>query len=1383
MPGLRQPFSAHIEQIRNDLRERYKGGFPILKELLQNADDAGGGVQGANASEVVFLLTCGIPKAQHVLLRTPGLCLLNDGDFTATDADSISSYGSSIRGGQAATVGRFGLGLKSVFHWAEAFFYFSSANFTQQDNGSPPFDLLHPWTSRDTGKGFHENWDEQWKQSKQCDRREFENLVRSVLNSGRWFGLWIPFRTERLLDGVSPILPKWPAGIAGGLPPYDALFGPGWESRIVEVLPLLRRLRRVRFCAQEAESIQPILDFKVEPHCQRMMFLANRSTPLDSGTVTLKGGISVLAGDASPKAAGFRGLEMVPATESAVRWQEHKSWPRPFVQTENGGEEPRPDKAAEHGAVLFVRQRAIENQVRVQSAVFLPLGEPETHSIKGEWSYGLFLHGHFFVDSGRRDIEQFSDLPPEATFETTDSQEAIRKLWNRTLLHEVVAPLVLPSLCAFVQQEEMKVTEIEALVEVLARSTTLKKLSGSMCLGQRFIFRLKIGGGEWAREEWIATGMPLPRWLELPQPDFPETELFELLPTLAHLCGEASVSFKGKPKLADSVPEKPSDEDLSGLLGAVDASAFQRTPRVQYLLKLIPDKVGADTRTISSLVHLANGMLNQQMPEDKDLRELWNQFFERLPDESYIRLPHSSTEVNPRIVRTLAEARLPVALVWREFRNADGKGSLDWESLLPLLQSLGGLYLDDEVAVRQRAAIVVRLLKPCQPLQPAWTEAIAELPLFAACTPSGVVSAITFAELQAATGEGLVFTGGKEWVVDLAKAAPTLKLLLITPEVGHILDFGSSACDAAACVSLLRNALRLAEEFTDRKPLFEQLLKARLSDDNGWAALRCLIHGQASEWANDASMFWEASGRGVYAKLASKALTTADRGWRLISAHTAGQLALNEDQERRLKLQAISADSVQALIKETGPANVDCADLSDEDCDTLLLEFNDVDVLRGLNIHETAGNERVCARRHTYINDDTFDGLPSDFNTVVTRLRDRAGYSRQFTSPSGTTRLVDKLSWEAVIQIALDQPEPAQWWKAILIAIGHLEDPRKELRDRISETSWLPRSDGTAAAPLVLIHLPGAEGELERLPDSVLDDLVPVRRLKDEAQNHPSFGKFKSKILPPAKDAFALLATRLKSHSTFSTGLTGEWTAEQTNEWVQTLGLAGEELSTQLPIAPLVKVLNGEKSVQEYLPAFLNAVGGTVGSAAYAAILKHLAAGHQSGSIEARPPFEQLFLRYLNAVAACGVDFTQTVIRTDGVRLLSAGKQWKSPSLLTFATAGIHADDRLDPRLAQILTFIRPTAPDAITMLDGQTRHVSRQTDAELAQQLRQFFYPWRQVDLVPDPVGAFLSLLGTGPAMLSLLHRQSKSSAFSGGIGDARMPEQGPDDCGAPLV
>jgi hypothetical protein len=81
MPGLRQPLSAHIQQIRNDLRERYKDGFPILKELLQNADDAGGGAPGASASEMVLLLAPGIPNSRHVLLQTPGFCLVNDGDY------------------------------------------------------------------------------------------------------------------------------------------------------------------------------------------------------------------------------------------------------------------------------------------------------------------------------------------------------------------------------------------------------------------------------------------------------------------------------------------------------------------------------------------------------------------------------------------------------------------------------------------------------------------------------------------------------------------------------------------------------------------------------------------------------------------------------------------------------------------------------------------------------------------------------------------------------------------------------------------------------------------------------------------------------------------------------------------------------------------------------------------------------------------------------------------------------------------------------------------------------------------------------------------------------------------------------------------------------
>lgn len=59
--GLRHDPLADIELIRQNLKDRYGAGFPILKELLQNADDAG-------AARVEFVWTKGIEAAQHPLL-------------------------------------------------------------------------------------------------------------------------------------------------------------------------------------------------------------------------------------------------------------------------------------------------------------------------------------------------------------------------------------------------------------------------------------------------------------------------------------------------------------------------------------------------------------------------------------------------------------------------------------------------------------------------------------------------------------------------------------------------------------------------------------------------------------------------------------------------------------------------------------------------------------------------------------------------------------------------------------------------------------------------------------------------------------------------------------------------------------------------------------------------------------------------------------------------------------------------------------------------------------------------------------------------------------------------------------------------------------------
>lgn len=41
MAGVKHDALADIGLITDNLRDRYKTGFPILKEIVQNADDAG----------------------------------------------------------------------------------------------------------------------------------------------------------------------------------------------------------------------------------------------------------------------------------------------------------------------------------------------------------------------------------------------------------------------------------------------------------------------------------------------------------------------------------------------------------------------------------------------------------------------------------------------------------------------------------------------------------------------------------------------------------------------------------------------------------------------------------------------------------------------------------------------------------------------------------------------------------------------------------------------------------------------------------------------------------------------------------------------------------------------------------------------------------------------------------------------------------------------------------------------------------------------------------------------------------------------------------------------------------------------------------------------
>lgn len=122
------PFIDYLKDILN----RYPDGGQILKELIQNADDA-------KATEVIFIhdeRTYGTESLWTDELREyqgPALYAYNNAAFTSEDWQSIQKAGRSDKRNDPNKVGRFGIGFNSVYHTTDLPCIFSSGHLGIMD--------------------------------------------------------------------------------------------------------------------------------------------------------------------------------------------------------------------------------------------------------------------------------------------------------------------------------------------------------------------------------------------------------------------------------------------------------------------------------------------------------------------------------------------------------------------------------------------------------------------------------------------------------------------------------------------------------------------------------------------------------------------------------------------------------------------------------------------------------------------------------------------------------------------------------------------------------------------------------------------------------------------------------------------------------------------------------------------------------------------------------------------------------------------------------------------------------------------------------------------------------------------------------------------------
>lgn len=271
MAGFIQDPIQFVNLIADNLRDRYQTGFPVLKELIQNTDDS-------QASDLQFGLSPGLfGTDHHPLLQGPGLFLVNNGNFSPSDARGIRSFGQNSKAADQASIGKFGLGMKSVFHFCEAFF------FLAHDGERTYEEVLNPWSGAEPDQSLHAEWDAFTSLDARSIRDHLSPITSAAgSNPDHLFILWLPLRRKvhlQLTDGrrAGSIVSEFPGDDESLLAFLDSDDLP---VRIAALTPMLRHLKRAAYwkLGGDTGTQSPRFEVTVGSKAARVMLVNQPST-------------------------------------------------------------------------------------------------------------------------------------------------------------------------------------------------------------------------------------------------------------------------------------------------------------------------------------------------------------------------------------------------------------------------------------------------------------------------------------------------------------------------------------------------------------------------------------------------------------------------------------------------------------------------------------------------------------------------------------------------------------------------------------------------------------------------------------------------------------------------------------------------------------------------------------------------------------------------------------------------------------------------------------------------------------------------------------------------------------------------------------------------
>ncbi len=1052
-----------INGIRNRLQDYAFGvdGAVLLKELLQNADDAG-------ASRSVFILAQnGLPNAQNPLLRGPMLVLFNDGPFGEADRRGLSKLATGTKAKDRMKIGRFGVGQKSIFHLCEAFIFTGIGSDGVLRQG-----ILNPWYDPEAKR---DRYQPDWEDPADFDRLRTA-LAEIIGSSLHWLALVLPYRLDSHGHGDEG---RSFIKQAGDEPQrFETMLREG--ARALSLLPHLRSVKSIEVmaAAQLGAGYELVTTTSASPDGR----LGRPGDPALSWPRSWSGKLEV-----NGKLKGsYWGYERLAPTPAVSAWLDHGKWPRIDEWTDGGATVSEREKAEPHGAATLVRFEGRKTALEARWATYLPMGEPF-----GSSGWGLLLHGAFLPDHSRRTLPGRDDPGPAELKEATN-EALVREGFNRALRDTVTLGCLLPLVSQVLESPDsaLDASHARTLVEQVAKSEVWRVHRDAICSSQELIPMTSTSG-----TRWRLVACESIRLLRIPAASSAGAKVVRDL--LLSAADETTAVAEDNARALTKT-----DRKSAWTIGALRpllsnealAAVLQDDDALDYLL-MFAKSLSADVKkTLGRQVHIAMRAALAAGTDPVQTSGTWEEVLALVPAEGFLLAP---AEVPLAVVSSAARAS-PLLLI-RHPLEVEAPETIPWEegAIVELIRNLveskaSGTELALKAVIETITQNHLRSLPGLRRLALFSGDWVRE-------RRTQVLSADELVAL-----DGKAFLEERHKLLDVMIQVTTgIDVLRVRP---HLLSFlhRVKAASTRDLLTLLATARSVSASASERLKVVSKLIEAgglehELQDQGARLGFRYLLHGDP-EHRRDPAVLW----LGQDPHLASL-MSAAQNSWRCIderisevlrekvaprTLRPAGIETPSQQGLRDLVLEIVGALAQRHQLNTLAPlcwASSEFANwLSDHLARSPLWDSAPLHrTARGARPHTAPGHPplfRVADIQPTPALRDTFDILIlSEQQNLELHQKDR----------------IAPWTWHTHLQFALDASSELRQALVVtgLVELGSALTKQDIMKCR--STPWVGRRDGALVAPEnVWTHA-----------EELFDDLqlrrvgmVPRRELADSTQ-------------------------------------------------------------------------------------------------------------------------------------------------------------------------------------------------------------------------------------------------------------------------------------------